>query len=119
MRSSGDQKGSRNGISESRPGHSILRRELAVSALSRKIGRAMAAASPTGTVVVKAGDQTIELSGQALDVLMELMESRNMTLGEVLAEAIAIQKAIADERDRGGRVVVERKGEIPRELVVA
>jgi hypothetical protein len=87
--------------------------------LLKKVGRAIADASPTGTVAVKAGDQTIELSGEALDALMDLMESRQMTLGEVLAEAIALQKAITDERDRGGKVVVERKGEIPRELVVA
>lgn len=92
----------------------ITRRVITVTRFGRG-ARSPQVTSMTG----KTADHTVEVSGVALDVLTELAEQQGVTLGTVLAEAIAVQKAIADEKAKGTKVVFKRNGRAPRELVVA
>jgi len=70
-------------------------------------------------VVVQAGGQTITISGEALDALFELAEREQLTVSQVLARAIAVQKAVTEAKAQGRRVVIEQRGDRPRELVTA
>ncbi len=58
----------------------------------KKIGRAHR--PEISAVTVKAGDHTITISGEALAALVDLAERRVETLGQVLAEAIGVQRTI-------------------------
>jgi hypothetical protein len=85
----------------------------------RKAARIFVKSSPTETIKIKAGDYEIDVSGEALEALIDLAERRHQTLGEVLAQAIAVQKAIADAKANGGKVIIEPRDDSPRELVLA
>lgn len=87
--------------------------------LFRKAARVFVKASPTQTITVKAADYEIDVSGEALEALIDLADKRGLTLGEVLAQAIAVQKAIADANASGGKVIIEPRDDSPRELVLA
>lgn len=71
------------------------------------------------SVTVEAGGETITVSGEALAALYELSQREGLTLAQVLARAIAVQKAVADAKAEGRRVIIESKGDGPRELVTA
>jgi hypothetical protein len=73
----------------------------------------------SSVVVVQAGGQTITVSGEALATLYELSQREGLTLAQVLARAIAVQKAVADANAEGRKVIIEPKGDGPRELVTA
>lgn len=50
-------------------------------------------------------------------MLDELAKRKGTTMAEVLRDAIALEKWVEDERAQGGRILVERNGEV-RELVL-
>jgi hypothetical protein len=49
-------------------------------------------------------------------MLEELARRRGKTMAEVLRDAIALEKWVEDQHEEGGRILVERNGDI-RELV--
>jgi hypothetical protein len=71
------------------------------------------------SITVQAGDLTITISGEALDALLELAGREKLTLSDVLARAIAVEKAVADAKAEGRKVFIEPKGDRPTELVSA
>jgi hypothetical protein len=71
------------------------------------------------SVTVQANGRTITISGEALNALLDAVEREKLTLPEVLARAIALEKAVTDARAEGRKVFIEPKGDRPRELVGA
>jgi predicted RNase H-like HicB family nuclease len=58
----------------------------------------------------------VNFSPRAFAVLEELATEQGKTLSEVLRDAIALEKYVADTRREGGRILVEREGTV-RELL--
>jgi hypothetical protein len=71
------------------------------------------------TLTVEAGPYTITVSGEALEALLDVARREGVTLEDVLARAIAVQKAVVDAKAQGRKVYIEPKGKAPRELVSA
>ena len=58
----------------------------------------------------------VVFTDQAYGTLDELAKKEGKTISEVIRGAIALEKWFNDTRDEGGRVLVERKGDV-REIV--
>lgn len=54
----------------------------------------------------------VEFSQSALDTLMSLAQTKNESPGDALRAAIAHEKWITDTQKNGGKILVERNGEI-------
>jgi len=60
---------------------------------------------------------TVNLSEEAIAVLRELAGD-DKTLGQVLGEAIASEKFLRSEVQKGGRVLIEKPDQTLREVVL-
>jgi len=58
----------------------------------------------------------VNFTPSAYQTLEELAHSKGKTVSETLRDAIALEKYFEDTRREGGRILVERNGEI-RELI--
>lgn len=81
------------------------------------MGTALDRSTETETVEV-AGlrEITFAISDRTLNLLEELSRRSNKSVGEVLREAIALEKWYTDVRDENGRILVDRDGKM-RELL--
>jgi len=61
----------------------------------------------------------ITISGEALGALLEVAHREKLSLPQVLAQSIALQKAVVDAKGEGRRVFIESKGDRPLELLGA
>lgn len=59
----------------------------------------------------------VAFSENAYQTLTELAQTTGKSMADVLRDAIALEKWVQDEHRKGGRVLIEREGEI-RELIV-
>lgn len=59
----------------------------------------------------------VSLHGEMLEALTEMSRSSGKSISELLHDAVVIEKWIRDVRKSGGRLLVERNGEI-REAVI-
>jgi hypothetical protein len=60
---------------------------------------------------------SVTFSESAYRTLEELARRKGTSLADVLRDALALEKWIQDEREAGGRVLIEREG-TARELLV-
>ena len=68
------------------------------------------------TTTKEARRLSVSFSDEAYETLDRLAKSRRVTLSEVLRHAIALEDWFERTRSEGGRILVERDGEI-RELI--
>lgn len=61
---------------------------------------------------------TLSLPGDAVAVLHELAESRNVSLAEVVRRALTVEKFLTDARKDGCRILVEDPEKLIKELVI-
>jgi hypothetical protein len=61
---------------------------------------------------------TITLPEDAVAVMHELAESRNVSLAEVVRRALTIEKYLSDVRKDGGRILVEDPDKLIKEIVI-
>jgi predicted CopG family antitoxin len=59
----------------------------------------------------------VSFSDEVYDELTRLARERGKSLSDVLRDAVSLEKYVADTRRDGGRLLVERHGQM-RELVV-
>ena len=59
----------------------------------------------------------VNFSENVYQMLEALAEKKGKTMSEILRDAIALEKWVQDETDAGGRLLVDRGGQV-RELVV-
>ena len=60
----------------------------------------------------------MNLSKKAYEELEKLAESKGTTLSEIIRDALALEVWIEATKEEGGRILVERKGEKAREVVL-
>jgi len=61
---------------------------------------------------------TISLPEEAVSVLHELAESRNVSFAEVVRRALTMEKYLVDARKDGCRILVEDPKKLIKELVI-
>lgn len=61
---------------------------------------------------------TLSLPGDAVAVLHELAEARNVSLAEVVRRALTVEKFLTDARKDGCRILVEDPEKLIKELVI-
>lgn len=59
----------------------------------------------------------VNFSEPVYEMLDRLAKRRGTTMAEILRDAIALEAWVDEEREKGGRVLVERNGEV-RELLL-
>ncbi len=59
---------------------------------------------------------TVNLSDETIEDLKEVAEKRGITLTEAIRKAIATEKFVQDERDEGGKILIEKPGGRVREV---
>jgi cysteine synthase len=61
---------------------------------------------------------TVNLTYDAMAALRALADQRGVTLGQALGQAIASEKFLADEVNKGGKVLIEKPDQTIREVVL-
>jgi hypothetical protein len=61
---------------------------------------------------------TISLPEEAVAMLRELADERNVSLAEVVRRALTIEKYLSDARKDGCRILVEDPAKLMKELVI-
>ena len=61
---------------------------------------------------------TLSLPEDAMSVMRELAEERNVSLAEVVRRALTIEKYLTDARKDGCRILVEDPEKLIKELVI-
>lgn len=61
---------------------------------------------------------TLTLPEDAVAVMRELAESRNVSFAEVVRRALSVEKYLADARKDGCRILVEDPDKLVKELVI-
>jgi hypothetical protein len=61
---------------------------------------------------------TVSLPPEAVAVLRELSETRNVSFAEVIRRALHIEKYLEDARRSGGKLLIEQPDKSARELVI-
>jgi predicted transcriptional regulator len=59
---------------------------------------------------------TVNLSDETIKDLKEVADKRGISLTEVIRRAIATEKFVQDEREEGGKILVEKPGGRVREV---
>jgi predicted transcriptional regulator len=59
---------------------------------------------------------TVNLSDETIEDLREVANRRGITLTEAIRQAIATEKFVQDERDGGGKILIEKPGGRVREV---
>ena len=60
----------------------------------------------------------VNFSDEIYRELLKIAKARGVTLSEVLRDAVTLEKYLDDARREGGRLLIERDGEAPRELLL-
>lgn len=61
---------------------------------------------------------TVNLTDEAIAALKALADKRGISLGQALGQAIASEKFLQDEVNKGGKVLIEKPDHTVREVVL-
>jgi len=61
----------------------------------------------------------IRMSDSAYTELSRLAKARDKSVSELIRDALALEKYVADTQDKGGRILIQQKGDAqPKQILV-